>query len=181
MRKFTHVDTSRRIDQGPLGQSEVVVLHFPDGEQWVDMFHNSAAGVRAQCLSDPMLGAEAFDYARDRLRERSLELLADRRMTSTLRSFTEMSLRHDSPKVWIHQGLWVRRARPEVQEVLVAKWQRAAPSCADEANLLRYGSKAPTFPPWIDILGGLFDEQSRVQEGKPREARPRQVNRFGCT
>jgi hypothetical protein len=157
------------------------VLDFPGGEHWVDLFHNAATGIRAQCLYDVELGGLALDYARDALRERTLELLENHGMTAPLRSFAALSLRDDSAKVWIHQGLWVRHARADVRELLVAKWQCASPRTEREAKLLRYGSKAPEFPPQIDVLGGLFDENLQGCESKQAGIRPLQVNRFGFT
>jgi hypothetical protein len=166
----------------PWPKRAVVVLAFPGGEHWVDLFHNATTGIRAQCLYDVELGSLALDYARDALRERALELLENHRMTASLRSFAALSLRDDSTKVWIHQGLWVRHARTDVRELLVSQWQCASPRAEGEAKLLRYGSKAPESPPQIDVLGGLFDENLHGCESKKQAGdRPLQVSRFGFT
>ena len=159
----------------------VIVLAFPSGGRWVDVFHNSASGVRAQCLYSVNLGRQALDYARDHLRSRAIELLEDRGLPRALRDFAHISLLDDSAKVWIHQGKWVRHARADVHELQVAKWDNCVPNNADEAKLLRYGSKAPKSPALIDLLGGLYKEDGTAKAGKPPLHRPDQVHRFGFT
>lgn len=165
----------------PWPKRVVVVLAFPGGERWVDVFHNSASGVRAQCLHSVSLGRQALDYARDELRSRAIELLQDRGLTRALRDFAHLSLGDDSAKVWIHQGTWVRHARADVHDLRIAKWEGCVPVSEAEAKLLRYGSKAPEKPALIDILGGLYDEIGTAKPGKPPLHRPDQVHRFGFT
>ena len=159
----------------------VVVLAFPGGERWVDIFHNSASGVRAQCLHSVPLGCQALNYARDVLRSRAIELLEDRGLTRALRDFSHISLGADSAKVWIHQGTWVRHARADVHDLRIAKWDNCVPNNESEAKLLRYGSKAPERPALIDVLGGLYDEIGAAKPGKPPLHRPEQIHRFGFT
>jgi hypothetical protein len=158
-----------------------IVLAFPGGERWVDVFHNSASGVRAQCLHSVDLGRQALDYARDELRSRALELLKCEHMTEPLRDFAQVSLSHGSCKVWIHQGTWVRHARADTRELLIAKWNACVPESETQAKLLRYGTKAPEWPAQIDVLGGLYDESGLAKPGKPPNQRPEQVHRFGFT
>ncbi len=159
----------------------VVVLAFPGGERWVDVFHNSASGVRAQCLHSVNLGCQALDYARDELRSRTIELLEGRGLTRSLRDFAHISLGDDSTKVWIHQGEWVRHARADIHGLRIAKWDNCVPSNEFEARLLRYGSKAPERPALIDVLGGLYDEIGTAKPGKPPLHRSHQIQRFGFT
>ena len=167
----------------PIPERITVQLEVRDEKQkhWVDLFHNSAAGVRAQCLSDVELGGAAFDYARDRLRERARVLLPDHRMRATLRAFTARSLDLESTKVWIHQGLWVRHASMADRHLRIAQWEaNEAGADAKARTLLRYGSKAPTDPSAIDLIGGwLHPSGKRI--GKAPGDRPLQVKRYGFT
>jgi hypothetical protein len=185
LRKHAFIHSCKRARPNrsttPWPKRVVVVLAFPGGEHWVDVFHNSASGVRAQCLHSVELGCRAFDYARDVLRSRAIELLGDRSLTRALRDFAHTSLCNDSAKVWIHQGLWAHHARAGVHDLRIATWVNCAPKNRCEAKLLRYGSKAPARPAQIDVLGGLYDESGAAMPGKPPHHRPDQVNRFGFT
>jgi hypothetical protein len=185
LRKHASIHSCKRArpnrSRTPWPKRVVVVLAFPEGEQWVDVFHNSASGVRAQCLHNVGLGREALAYARDVLRSRAIELLGNRSLTRALRDFAHISLCNDSAKVWIHQGLWVRHARAEARDLRIATWVNCTPKSKHEADLLRYGSKAPERPALIDVLGGLYDESGAAMSGKPPLHRPDQVNRFGFT
>lgn len=165
--------------RGSLDRRIAIELSFSNN--WVDLFHNSASGVRAQCLHSVELGDRALDEARDALRARAIELLDERKMVNALREFARMSLEEQSTKVWIHQGLWVRRARADVRELRIREWENCVPTDSREAKLLRYGSKAPQHPARIDVLGGLFDVQSKAIPGKRLGQRAAQVNRFGFT
>jgi hypothetical protein len=89
----------------------IVFLEVLKHERLVDLFHNSAAGVRAQCLHSIELGNAALNYARDSLRKKAIELIADRRIGRIPQDLVLKSLDLDSTKVWIHQGRWVRHAR----------------------------------------------------------------------
>jgi hypothetical protein len=185
LRKHAAVHSCQRVgpNRSPAGWPKriVVELAFPEGKHWVDVFHNSASGVRAQCLHSVDLGRRALDYARDVLRTRAIELLGHRRLPRALRGFARTSLCNDSTKVWIHQGLWVRHARADVHDLRIATWVNCVPKNQREADLLRYGSKAPDDPARIDVLGGLYDESGAPRTGKPPLDRPTQVNRFGFT
>jgi hypothetical protein len=159
----------------------VVILAFPNHEWAVDLFHNSAAGVRAQCLRDVTIGGEALDHARNVLRDRAVELLEFQRLTPPFREFALKSLGEESTKIWIHQGKWCRHAKVDVRELRIREWEESKPSCKRGKQLVRYGSKAPTDPPLIDVLGGLFTARGDPFAGKPSDSRPRNVNRFGFT
>lgn len=147
----------------------------------VDLFHNSAAGVRAQCLHSPALGNLALDHARNVLRSRAIELLGSRRLGTLSKEVILDSLSRESAKVWIHQGLWVRRAKIYERHLRIAKWeQRDVSSDKKLRDLVRYGSKAPESPAAIDLIGAWV-HPTEVDLGKAPGTRARQISMYGFT
>ena len=124
-----------------------VTLEINGDERWVDLFHNAASGVRAQCLHD----------------------------------VTAESLALSSTKVWIHQGLWVRRARKADRHLRIKHWEAQEPTANSKKvrSLLRYGSKAPSEPSAIDVIGGFVGPGAST--GKPPDTRPYHVHMYGFT
>jgi hypothetical protein len=91
------------------------------------------------------------------------------------------SLEARAAKVWVRQGLWVRRAKLEKRHLLVAHWQEQESSRdKKERTLARYGSKAPQGPSEIEYIGAWISK-GRSVSGKPTDSRPRQINKCGFT
>ena len=165
----------------PLPKRVVVVLEIFRQQHLVDLFHNSAAGIRAQCLHSTQLGTVALDYARDVLRCRAIELVAERRSGPISMDVIRKSLGLDSTKVWIHQGLWVRRARIDDRQLRIAAWEaHEYLVCKKIRDLVRYGSKAPERPAAIDLIGGWWHPRSNVA-GKTPGLRALQIHTYGFT
>jgi hypothetical protein len=77
------------------------------------------------------------------------------------------SFNEDGAKVWIHQGLWARRARADVTEIEIAEREKHKSSTDEKVRkLVRYGSKLPEHERRIDFIGAWIDRQGRpVREG----------------
>ena len=84
--------------------------------EMLDTFFNSVSGYRAQYLLDPVQGNWANRFVIDIALPKIVRALDDRRAD---RKFIESSLVHCWAKVWIHQGLWLRRAKREHRVLLV--------------------------------------------------------------
>jgi hypothetical protein len=165
----------------PLPRRVSVILEVYEDCDLVDVFHNSAASVRAQCLYSVELGSIALDFARDRLRERSLRLIQMRRLGPNMRELLERSLPLPSTKVWIHQGHWVRHARTSDRQLRIAQWEaHEVTATGEEKKLLRYGSKAPDAPAAIDLIGGWV-HPSGLTIGKAIARRPFEIHKYGFT
>lgn len=165
----------------PLPWRVVVRLNLRQREGFFDLFHNSAAGVRAQCLHGIGLGDMALDYARDALRGRAFELAKVRRNGAISFGDVQHSLNIDYTKVWVHQGLWVRRARTDDRHLRISKWETNENSESKKIRtLVRYGSKAPQWPAAIDVIGGWVHPAQRV-DGKPPGLRAKEIHSCGFT
>jgi hypothetical protein len=165
----------------PSPQRVTVILEVSDECNFVDVFHNSATGVRAQCLHSVELGAAALEYARNELRAKALLLAQMRPGGASRNEVVEQSLNLSSTKVWIHQGHWLRHARMADKHLRIAQWEaNEATASVDERRLLRYGSKAPRTPAAVDVIGGWTHPSGQIF-GKPLALRPLQVHKFGFT
>lgn len=166
---------------GPPPRRVVVILEVLQQKHLVDLFHNSATGIRAQCLHSIELGDVALDHARDALRCRAIELAAERSTGPISMDVIRESLGLNSTKVWIHQGPWVRRARIDDRHLRIARWEAHETSdCRKIRNLVRYGSKAPERLDAIDLIGGWLPPSAGVA-GKGPGARARQIHAYGFT
>ena len=165
----------------PLALRVVVVLEVAQRQHLVDLFHNSAAGIRAQCLHSTQFGTLALDHVCGVLRRRAIELAAKRRTGPISMDMISESLGLDSTKAWIHQGLWVRRARIDDRQLRIAAWEAHDNlECKKVRDLVRYGSKAPERPAAIDLIGGWLHPSVSVA-GKSPGLRALQIHTYGFT
>ena len=171
-----------RSSKNPWTRVKAVLYVPPELGVLVDQYHNGASGVRAQCLKSIDLGDLALDVARDALRSRALELISTRGCPKPSMTMVEASLKAESSKVWIYQGLWVRRAKADARDLLVATWHEPAGNQdAKIRNLVRYGSKAPSDEHRIEVIGGWLDDSGTPRPGKEPGLRATQIHRYGFT
>lgn len=171
-----------KCEKAPNGQSghrSVVVLRTKP--HVLDQFFNSASGYRAQYLLRAALGDKA-----NRLVIRTIlpEVLAtlDRESRSNQRALVKSSLLHPWAKVWIHQGLWLRRARREHRVLLIPAWQRQL-SANDRRRrkLVRWGALAPSRETRFLLKGGYVRGRKWLKVGKPSVTRARELHELGFT
>ena len=88
----------------------------------VDLFHNSAAGYRAQYYRSVRTGESANEYALRQLVPPIIQLLGDVRKPTCPSWWVERSLLHSEAKLWIHQGLWLRHSKKSDGKLAVRRW-----------------------------------------------------------
>lgn len=146
-----------------------------------DLFFNSAAGVRAQCVHRVNVGEAALDHIRDKLRAKALDAATAWRSSRMASVDVRTSLESPNAKVWVQQGLWVRRAKSEARHLLVAQWHaHVAREGKHERDLVRYGSKAPQSPAVIEYIGSWIRNGMPV-EGKSSALRSLEIHCYGFT
>ena len=157
-------------------------ISVPPDSPFVDLFHNSAAGLRAQCLSDARRGNTALDLSRDMLRYRAIQLMKDRRHLRLPLETIVRSIGLADCKLWIHQGQWIRYARTDDRHILIDSWNAHRLDAPKEIrNLVRYGSKAPSGELTIEVIGGWLDQHGHPLKGKPPGSRAQQIHDYGFT
>lgn len=88
----------------------------------VDLFHNSAAGYRAQYYHSVKNGESANEYAVRQLVPRVMQLLGGVRKRTCPACWVRRSLLHPEAKLWIHQGPWLRRPKKTDRQLGVRRW-----------------------------------------------------------
>ncbi len=167
----------QRAPDGQLGKRCTVVLKAR--EDVLDCFFNSASGYRAQYLLDPDQGNRANRFVLDNALPKVLGALGGRRADPI---FVALSLSHCWAKVWIHQGLWLRRAKREHRVVLVPTWQQELTS-QDwyRRRLARWGSLAPNNESRMLLKGGYVHSSEKLCIGKPLSTRALEIHELGFT
>lgn len=147
----------------------------------IDLFHNAASGYRAQYLAGTSIGEAANEYALSTLLPAVVPLLlANRPDFPNL--VLEQSLRHPWTKIWIHQGLWLRRARRDQQNLRVLSWEsRAGSSEPRTRKLVRWGLLTPDSESSFVIKGGFVFLDGRHRLGKPPKNRAEDIHTCGFT
>jgi hypothetical protein len=169
----------QRMQAGVNCYRSVVVLYAK--RKLVDQFFNSASGYRAQYFVRPSLGIEANQSAVRALLASVLRAL-ERDGRWAERVFVEISLLHPQAKVWIHQGLWLRRARRQDHVLLVRSWQ--AQLTAEEPRrrkLARWGALAPADETRLCLKGGFLRDGQIVNSAKTPSARAQELHEVGFT
>jgi hypothetical protein len=147
----------------------------------IDLFHNSASGYRAQYLLGTSQGEAANRYALDELLPIVVPLLIKRRPNFPS-VILEQSLRHPWTKVWIHQGVWLRRARRDQQVLHVPDWEaRSDPSISRVRKLVRWGTLAPDAEPAFVLKGGFVLPDGSHRLGQPPKNRAEDIHTCGFT
>ena len=147
--------------------------------QILDVFFNSASGYRAQYFLNPVQGNRANRLVIDIALPRIARAVDDRHAD---RKFVESSLEHRWAKVWIHQGLWLRRAKREHRVLLVPTWQREfASEDKHRRKLSRWGALAPNSESRLLLKGGYVLSSRELAVGKPPSRRARELHDFGFT
>lgn len=167
----------QRAPDGQPGDRCTVVLDA--NPEMLDTFFNSASGYRAQYLLDTEQGNRANRFVLDKALPKILHALCGRRADPI---FVESSLTHCWAKVWIHQGLWLRRAKREHRVILVPAWQRELTSHDNKRRRLsRWGALAPENESRLLLKGGYVLSAKGLCIGKPLSKRAREIHDLGFT
>lgn len=178
------IDTARVVEihkqRAPEGQSgHRCAVMFGIKPRMLDQFFNSACGYRAQYLLDPEQGDRANRYVIDKALPKLLRAATD---NHAYQQFVEYSLAHCWAKVWIYQGLWLRRARREHRILFVPAWQRHLESQGKRCKkLIQWGALAPDSESRLMFKGGYVLSSTELWIGKEHATRACEIHDFGFT
>jgi hypothetical protein len=147
----------------------------------IDLFHNSASGYRAQYYTSRSNGERANAHAVKELSRLALASLTRVSKRTCPVEWVHESLIAGGSKVWIHQGVWLRRAARADRHLLVDKWEReqASPDAARRKKAF-WSALTPSRETDIEIIGG-FVSLSATHLGVHKPRRSIELHQLGFT
>jgi hypothetical protein len=149
----------------------------------VDLFFNSSTGYRAQYYLDPSTGEKANKYACSEIAAVVLARLeGSLKRTCSRKEWLERSVQDSNAKLWINQGLWLRRAKLSDRQILVHRWQESSRhlECGDVNKLGKWAPLVPDVENCIVFKGGFWTLDA-TERREAKQGRSDQIHRFGFT
>jgi hypothetical protein len=158
-----------------------VVVRFEVDKDLVNLFHNAATGYRAQYYASPEIGDQGNAHMVRSLAARTETLLSGRSKRTCPIEWLKLSMEHPSAKVWIHQGVWLRRARRSDERLCVDRWSRHREDEDVKARRrARWAALLPDSEGSLEVKGAFVSDHGAVIESlKP--CRARQLHEYGFT
>ena len=153
-----------------------VTLQMP--AQTVDLFHNSAAGYRAQYYSSAETGEKANEYAVRQLFKRVMQILNGKHKRTCPPWWMEKSLLHPKAKIWIHQGRWLLIARLSERNLFVKRWLDSNPT---KKKRRLWATLTPMNETRIDLKGAPLTLTGRNLNKRLKRKRSQDIYAVGYT
>jgi hypothetical protein len=148
----------------------------------VDLFHNAAAGYRAQFYIATEQGEAANRYAIDSLLITLKSLCDARPKSDCCWAFVEASLRHPDAKIWIHEGAWLSSNKPEDRNLTVDRWEQNAHKITLKHRFEPSWAKlTPNREMHLELKGGCLDESLRPLDFSLKPSRSQELHDHGYT
>ncbi len=180
--KRATVDSHRREKLRSNPKYFRVVVKLKVDSETVDMFHNSTCGYRAQYYHSVNTGERANEYAMKSLTPRVTELLSGRNKRTCPLWLVEQSLTDIHAKIWIHQGLWLRRARNTDQHLFVERWKKEQSNADKEIKKkARWAGLTPGEEGRFDLKGAYFTLEGKPFGESTKPNRGNDIHKYGFT
>lgn len=149
------------------GKHYRVILKLEVPCEIIDEFHNSAFGYRAQYYQNKNLGERANKFVVDKLVAAILKtnIIWKRTINS---AWLRLSLEGLDTKVWIYQGMWLRRKNTGDRNLLVERWQnnKGTNIFNDTDKKIVWGSLTPREEHRLILKGTFITLQGASAEPK---------------
>jgi hypothetical protein len=165
-----------RIEKFPEYYRAEITLHL--NAKIVDLFHNSAAGYRAQYYHSTRTGKAANSYTLSKLRPRVIDLLVKVHKRTCPLWWVEKSLQLPQAKAWIHQGRWIRSAKKVDRNLMVNRWLKANPS---EGKRVLWATLTPATETRIDLKGAPLTLAGKPLPVRLKPRRSMDIHKVGYT
>lgn len=146
----------------------------------VDLFHNSAAGYRAQYYIKPELGESANCYAAAKLAGIIAAKMRINRRRGYPLKWSDLSIHDSGAKVWIHQGRWLRAPDAKFKQLQVDRWRVLPTLTPEERKRARYSQLTPWIENRIDFKG-VFVSRDGELFGTLKPNRAMHIHKHGFT
>lgn len=144
----------------------------------VDLFHNSAAGYRAQYYRSAKGGKVANKYAIRQIGPRVMELLRGAYKRTCPPWWVKKSITHSEAKIWIHQGHWIRSPRCSDQNIKVKRWLESVPAKIERRL---WATLTPGNEIRIDLKGAPLTLAGKPLTKSLKRGRSFDIHRVGYT
>jgi hypothetical protein len=144
----------------------------------VDLFHNSAAGYRAQYYRSAKTGEIANKYAIRQLAPRVMEMLDGMHKRTCPSWWMGKSLVHSKAKLWIHQGRWLLLARLSDRNLIVNRWFNSNPT---KKKRRLWATLTPMNETRIDLKGAPLTLDGRPLTISLKSGRSKDIHAVGYT
>jgi len=147
---------------------------------YIDLFHSSSAGYRAQYYIAPAMGETANRYAVNCIGPRVYDFAKLHPKRTCPVSWIRATVEDEDAKVWIHQGQWLRAPLPADRLLSVERWQADEASDKATRKRARWSQLTPASEDRIDLKGGFVTLDGRsLKTLKP--SRSININQHGFT
>ncbi len=159
-----------------------VVVTLKVEPETVDLFHNSAAGYRAQYYLAASNGDCANAYALKQLAPRIRKLVDGQAKRTCPCWWVEKSLLDANAKLWIHQGHWLRHAKRNDRHLRVLRWiDQQACRDSDRRKKAVWASLTPNQEARLELKGGFLECETDKPLGSLKSTRAQDIHELGFT
>ena len=153
-----------------------VILKIP--AKTVDLFHNSAAGYRAQYYRSVKTGEIANEYAVRQLAVCIMQMLNGEYKRTCPAWWMEKSLVHPEAKLWIHQGRWLLIGQLSDRNLTVKRWLGSNP---EKKKRRLWATLTPMNETRIDLKGAPLTLTGRSLPVSLKPGRSKDIYSVGYT
>lgn len=146
----------------------------------IDLWHNSRGGYRAQYYINPKLGGAVNCYALDLLGAHAGDLIQNDSHRERYWPLASKSICHPQTRLWIHQGRWLRNAKPADRLLHVSGWRHQDHyECKKMLKLLTWGALMPADEFRLVLKGQWLDKNGSAIDKPPKATRALEIHRWG--
>ncbi len=150
----------------------------------VDLFHNGRSGYRAQYYQNTKQGEECNRAAVNEIilfLKHQLEINRTYHCPKTCPWWwVEKSLSSKDTKLWIHQGVWLRKGKKASCNLKVERWLNHIGSSGRESKLAKWSRLTPNDENKIQIKGGWVTREGKNLKNL-KLARSFEIYNYGFT
>jgi len=147
----------------------------------ISLFHNANTGYRAQYYSSIARGERANTFALNAMASRICELLNGSEKRTCPLWWIKKSLLDPAAKIWIHQGIWLRSPKREIQNLEVTRWlSMQTTTDKDRQKKAKWSMLTPYNESRLELMGGFLSKSGKSL-GSLKESRSKDLHELGFT
>lgn len=150
-------------------------------EDLVNAFHSSEFGYRAQFYSGIEIGESANNFVVKRLMPILLSQIEEIGKSTCRPDWALQSLSLPASKIWIHQGIWLRKKPLKMRRLTVDRWLSHSKSLDKKVRKKVIWSTLVPNEDKLDIKGGFICSDGTPLKYDLKPCRSKQLFHYGFT